>query len=422
MPHLTDDDRALLAGASGSGAQLAMRLVVELAEAVGARSLRDVSAAHIDGCLYHGRAALDFAERLVGGGASVSVPTTLNVGSLDLLHPDLFRGGDASRRRARALMAAYQRLGCEPTWTCAPYLLESRPAMGDQVAFGESNAIAFVNSVLGARTERYGDFIDACAAITGRVPDFGLHREENRRGELVFDLAGLPDELLLSDVLFPVLGHLIGRRSASRIPVVLGLPPTTSEDQLKAFGAAAASSGSVALFHAVGLTPEAPSLEQALGGRADVERVEVTAQALRQARDELTSTPATTIEAVSLGTPHASLSELRELAELIAGERVSESVELYVSTGRQNLAPLEADGALTSLESAGVTVLVDTCTYVTPILRSRRGPVMTNSGKWAYYAPANLGVEVIFGSLRECVRSAITGRLWRDPALWTGVE
>ena len=303
MLVLTDDDRDALGCAYGPGRQLAMRLMVELARALEAPALRDISAAHIDGCLFHGQAALDFAERLAADDTKAAVPTTLNVGSLDLLHPELFRGSDEQRERSRRLMDAYERLGCEPTWTCAPYLLRRRPQLGDQVAFGESNAIAFVNSVLGARTERYGDFIDACAAVTGRVPDFGLHRDENRRGEIVFDAAGLPGALLREDVLYPVLGHLVGLECGSSIPVIDGLPPETTEDQMKAFGAAAASSGSVALFHVVGVTPEATSLEEALGGAPPARTVAVTPAALSAARDELTSTRAATIEAVSLGTP-----------------------------------------------------------------------------------------------------------------------
>ena len=421
MTQLSDRDRRLLGGDEGPGRELAMRLIVALAEALGATRLRDVSAAHIDGCLYHGQAALDFAERLAADGTEVSVPTTLNVGSLDLLHPELYRGDDETRERARRLMDAYERLGCAATWTCAPYLLAKRPSFGDQVAFGESNAIAFVNSVLGARTERYGDFIDACAAVTGRVPDFGLHREENRRGEVVFDLAELPDALLAQDVVFPVLGHLVGKLAGSDVPVIDGLSSGTSEDQLKAFGAAAASSGAVALYHVVGVTPEAPTLEQALGGRPPSRTTSVSAAELRGARDELTSTGSDAIEAVSLGTPHASLDELHSLAELLGDERVDPGVELYVSTGRQNLATLEAEGSLGRLDAAGVRIVVDTCTYVTPIIGTRRGPVMTNSAKWAYYAPANLGIDVVFGSLEECARSAVLGRVWRDPTLWEGI-
>ncbi|HZA82223.1 MAG TPA: aconitase X, partial [Actinomycetes bacterium] len=287
--RLSDGDRALLAGAGDPAGQLAMRIVVEVARLGGAAELIDVASAHIDGCLYHGQAGLDFAERLLRDGAAVRVPTTLNVASLDLLHPDRFRGDPETAGAARRLMDAYVAMGCRPTWTCAPYQLPERPGFGEHVAWAESNAIVFANSVLGARTDRYGDFIDICAAVTGRVPNTGLHLSDRRRGQLVFDVHGLPDPVLEQDLLYPLLGHLIGARSGKLVPVVDGLPGGTDEDRLKAVGAAAASSGEVGLVHVVGSTPEAPTLAEALQRRQPVEVVEVTPAMLRAARDQLTT-------------------------------------------------------------------------------------------------------------------------------------
>ena len=259
--ELTAGDRAWLTGEHGEGAALAMRLVVKMAEVARAPRLRDITQAHIDSCLYHGQAGLDFAERLLGGGATVAIPATLNVSSLDLLHPELVRLDDETRERAKRLMDTHVAFGCRPTWTCAPYQLPDRPGFGEHVAWAESNAIVFANSVLGARTNRYGDFIDICAAITGRVPDSGLHTDEGRRATLLLRLEGLSDELLDAEVLYPVLGHLLGRLAGSQVAAIEWLPSDTSEDRLKAVGAAAASSGSVALFHAIGVTPEAPTGE-----------------------------------------------------------------------------------------------------------------------------------------------------------------
>ena len=215
-----------------------MRLIIRVAGAMGAQRLIDVTSAHIDGCLYHGEAGLDFAERLATGGGRVVVPTTLNVATLDRLHPELFRGDDHLRERGGRLMDAYEAMGCRPTWTCAPYQLASRPGRGEQVAWAESNAIVFVNSVLGARTDRYGDFIDICAALTGRVPDAGLHRTENRVGEVLYRLTNIPPRLIDDAMLYPVLGHLIGFDCGTSIPAIVGLPPDSAdEDRLKALGA-----------------------------------------------------------------------------------------------------------------------------------------------------------------------------------------
>ena len=418
---LTPHDEDLLSGHRGDAARIGMRIIVEMARVAGARRLIDVRSAHIDGCLFHGRAGLDFAERLASAGGRIVIPATLNVGSLDLLHPALFRGDEETARLARRLMDAYVAMGCEPTWTCAPYQLPERPGPGEHVAWAESSAIVFANSDLGARTDRYGDFIDICAAITGRVPDAGLHRTENRRGRVLFDLEDIPKRLLHEDVLYPVLGHLAGLEAGKEVPVFDGLPESTTDDQLKALGAAAASSGSVALFHAVGLTPEAPSLADAFHGGKPIRTVRVFPEMLVQPRDSLSTSPGRELAAVSLGTPHFSVTEFGKLVPLleeIGG--VHPGVDLYVSTSRHVLSEIEGRGWLPVCEGAGLQIVTDTCTYVTPILRHKHGPVMTNSAKWAYYAPANIGVEAVFGSLTECVRSAHVGEVWRDEGLWTG--
>jgi predicted aconitase len=416
--ELSADDRAMLDGERGEAARLAMRIVVDLAEVMEADRLIDVASAHVDGCLYHGPAGLEFAERLVAGGAAVSVPTTLNTGSLDLLHPELVRETPERAGAARRQMDLYVAMGCRATWTCAPYQLPGRPSLGQQIAWAESNAIVFANSVLGARTNRYGDFIDICAAITGRVPHAGLHREGNRRAEIVFRLSGISERLLEENVVYPVLGQLVGREAGSAVVAIQGLPPDTSEDQLKSLGAAAASSGSVALFHAVGITPEAPTLEAALGGRRASRTVQINPERLRAARDELSTTSREDLAAVSLGTPHFSLAEFEALMPLLDDIRVNPHVDLFISTGRDVLAEVERRGWLSLLQTAGARIVTDTCTYITPIMRVEDGPVMTNSAKCAWYAPMNVGAEVVFGSLEECVRSAASGRVWRDERLW----
>jgi predicted aconitase len=275
----------------------------------------------------------------------------------------------------------------------------------------------FANSVLGARTNRYGDFIDVSAAITARVPDAGLHRTEERRARVVFDVTGLSPELLASDVLYPVLGLVVGSETGEEIPVIVGLPPGTDEDRLKAIGAATASSGAVALFHAVGSTPEAPTLEAALQGDAPSRTVAVDGARLRATRDGLgTAGPGAPLQAVCVGTPHASQAEVARIAAALDGDLVR--VPVYVNIGRDTLAALDERGEAQPLRDAGVTFVTDTCTYVTPLVREVRGLVMTSSAKWAYYAPGNVGVEVAFGGLEECIRSAVRGEVWRDDGIW----
>ncbi len=210
-----------------------------------------------------------------------------------------------------------------------------------------------------------------------------------------------------------MLGHLLGRRAGSDVWAIDGLPPNTSEDRLKAIGAAAASSGSVALFHAIGVTPEAPTWEAVAAERTREEAI--TLADLRAARDDLSPVGVDAeIGAVSVGTPHASEEQLRRLAALVAV--TPPRIPFYVNTGRAHLA---AVGSIAEdLADAGVTVVTDTCTYITPVLHGITAGVMTDSGKWAWYAPSNLGFDVALGSLEDCVRSAAVGRVVRVGRQW----
>ena len=284
---LTAEEQAIAAGRDGEGAAMAMRIVAESGRLLGAQRLIPIASAHIDGALYHGDSGTLFAEKLVAGGAHVGVRATLNVGALDLTGCALVRLKEPQRGMARRMMEAYRALGCEQSWTCAPYQAGHRPAKGTDVAWGESNAVVFCNSVLGARTNRYGDFLDIACAIAARAPDYGLHRQENRRARLVFDVSGLPAAFLAAETAWPILGSLYGREVGDAIGVVTGIPPHPGEDALKAFGAAAASSGAVGLFHIAGVTPEAPDLDSALGGAAPETTIRVTPEMAEAARARL---------------------------------------------------------------------------------------------------------------------------------------
>lgn len=396
---------------------LAHRLLARYAAIVGAERLIPITRAHIDGCLYHGPASLDFARTMAESGAQVCVPTTLNVGAIDLLHPKNFRGPPEIVAAGREMRQHYVALGCRQTWTCAPYQLVERPALGEQVAWAESNAIVFANSVLGARTERYGDFIDLCAAITGTVPEVGLHTDEGRLGRVLVEIRGVPDATMRRDTFFATLGHLLGKQVGTAIAVVDGVE-AARDDDLKALGAAAASSGAVAMFHMVGITPEAPTRSAAFGGRSPERTIRIGPHELAAAAAELTSTQETSLGAVSIGTPHFSYDEFTRLRALLGGRHIAERLEFFVSTGRDTLARVDAEGWGDELRASGVQVVTDTCTYLTPILTGRPGAVMTNSAKWAWYAPNNLGYEVVFGSLEECVESAVRGEVWRDVTQW----
>ncbi|MFM2422846.1 MAG: hypothetical protein RL291_1376 [Pseudomonadota bacterium] len=407
---LTPDEAAMRRGDAGPGAALAMDILATYSDALGAERLIPVTRSHIDGCLYHGQASLDFIDRLVDLGARVRVPTTLNIGAMDLIHPELVRLPAKEAHDGRRLMTQHEALGCISSFTCAPYQTLFRPQFGEQIAWGESNAIVFANSVIGARTNRYGDFIDLCCAITGRAPAWGLHLDENRRGEIVFEI----DDMPRSDTLYVGVGLVVGKHAGDRIPVLVGLPPPETEDSLKALGAASASSGSVALFHAVGITPEAPTLKDALGGRTPIATHRITKADIASALARFSmADDGTPISAVCLGTPHFSLAEWQRLDRVVAQQRPSGRVPIYVNTGRATLEAITTSGLLARLEPFGVRAVADTCTYIVPILENLSGVVMTNSGKWAYYGPGNLGVRAVLADLEDCIASAVSGVVTR---------
>ena len=410
MPvSLTAEERAIAGGERGEGAAMAMRIVAETARLMGAERLIPIESAHIDGALYHGDSGTLFAERLVAGGAKTSVRATLNVGAIDLTGCSRNRLPPHELEMAGRMMTAYRSLGCEPTWTCAPYQAGHRPRQGSQVAWGESNAVAFCNSVLGARTNRYGDFLDIACAVSGRAPDYGLHRTENRRATVVFDVSQIDPALLASAVAWPVLGNLYGRLIGESIGVISGLSFRPGEDILKAFGATAASTGSVGLFHVAGATPEAPDEATALHHTPPAERIVVTADLVRDAQRRLsTAERADRIDAVAIGSPHLSIEEFDTLRALLNGRTVV--VPIYACTGRHVLRLLERDGHRHDLESRGIIIVADTCVVVTPILPEKPGAIlMTNSGKFSHYAPSNTGYSVLYGSLSDCVESAVKG-------------
>jgi predicted aconitase len=309
-------------------------------------------------------------------------------------------------------------MGTIPTWTCAPYQTEMRPSFGQQIAWGESNAIVFANSVLGARTERYPDLFDICCAITGRVPAVGLHLTENRAGQLLFRLLDVPQQLQQSDDFYPILGNLIGKRTLDKIPVIDGLLARPEEDQLKAFGAATASSGGVALFHIIGITPEAQTREAAFHGKLPQETIEVTMEDLKQSRRELTHTDSSKLDMVVLGSPHFSLAEYRRLAPMLEGKRRHPNVKFLVTSSRAMTQLAERAGLLEPLREFGAQITVDTCILTSPMLPEEIQNLMTNSAKFAYYAPGLLDRKITFGSLEDCVNSAVTGEIIRDESLW----
>jgi cis-L-3-hydroxyproline dehydratase len=418
--ELTEHDRALLAGSYGKAAQVAMQIVLRMAQIQGATQLVDITQAHIDGCIYTGPASLRFAQQLVAWGAKVRVPTTLNSISVDQRRWRELGIDPALGVPASALGDAYMAMGAQLSFTCAPYLLDSAPKAGEQIVWAESNAVVYANSVLGARTLKYPDYLDICIALTGRAPLIGCHLEDQRKARLQIELPTLGT---LDDAFYPLLGYHIGALAGSRIPLIMGLKQQHPDlDDLKAFGAAFATTSAAPLFHIAGVTPEALDPAQVIDGPLPV--IKVSLEDLLLSWHELNSARDPQVDVVSLGNPHFSLSEFAHLARLCQGRKRHPDVVLAITCGRAVLEQARAAGHVGVLEAFGAVIVSDTCWCMLgePVIPPAARNLMTNSGKYAHYAPGLVGRKVHFASLAECVDAACSatasGRLpaWLQPA------
>jgi len=420
--RLTEHDRALLDGRHGKAAQMAMQIVLRMAELQGAEHLVDVTQAHIDGCIYTGPASLRFARKLVQWGAKVRVPTTLNSISVDQRRWRELGIDPALGEPASALGDAYMAMGAQLSFTCAPYLLDTAPKAGEQIVWAESNAVVYANSVLGARTLKYPDYLDISIALTGRAPLIGCHLDAQRKALLQLELPTLGE---LDDAFYPLLGYHIGALAGSRVPLVLGLEKRKpSLDDLKAFGAAFATTSAAPLFHIAGVTPEAidPALVLDADTSTPVEKIRL--KDLLSSWRELNSARDNRVDVVSLGNPHFSLSEFAHLARLCRGRQRHPDVVLAITCGRAVLEQAREAGHIAVIQAFGATLVTDTCWCMLgePVIPLAAKTLMTNSGKYAHYAPGLVGRKVHFASLAECVDAACTatasGRLpaWLQPA------
>ena len=414
--ELTEHDRALLDGSYGKAAQVAMQIVLRMAQLQGAGQLIDITQAHIDGCIYTGPASLRFAQQLVEWGAKVRVPTTLNSISVDQRRWRELGIDPALGVPASALGDAYMAMGAQLSFTCAPYLLDSAPKAGEQIVWAESNAVVYANSVLGARTLKYPDYLDICIALTGRAPLIGCHLESQRKARLHVELPPLAN---LDDAFYPLLGYHIGALAGSRIPLVSGLEQQHPDhDDLKAFGAAFATTSAAPLFHIAGVTPEALNPEQVVDGPLPV--IKISLQDLRLSWQELNSARDPKVDVVSLGNPHFSLSEFAHLARLCQGRQRHPEVVLAITCGRAILEQARAAGHIAVLEAFGATLVSDTCWCMLgePVIPPAARNLMTNSGKYAHYAPGLVGRKVHFASLAECVDAACSATASGRLPLW----
>ncbi|MBN2195852.1 MAG: aconitase X catalytic domain-containing protein [Polyangiaceae bacterium] len=395
--RLTDEERSLLDGAAGQAAKKAMQILVALGDIYGAEDLVPVRSVQVSGVSFHnlGEAGLEWLESMAVDGR-VRAVTTLNPAGMDLEEWRAQGIDPGFAERQLRLVAAYTRMGIAPTCTCTPYLVGNLPGPGEHVAWAESSAVAYANSVLGARTNREGGPSALAAALTGRTPRYGLHLDAHRVPEVEVVI----EAELASTAAWGALGRVIGKRAGTRV-ALLRTRARPSVAELKSLGASVVTFGGSPLFFLEGLTP-AP-------GTRPTDSIVVQATDLEGAIAEL-SDGKDEIDLVALGCPHASLEELAELARMLDGRTVEK--ETWVCTARPTKLAAEKLGIVAAIERSGARVMADTCFAVTP-LESRRGAtIATDSAKGAYYASGHNKLRVHLGTVQDCVNAAVTGR-WR---------
>jgi predicted aconitase len=436
--HLTPEEKAMLAGDFGPGIKKAVEIIVALGKIYGAQELVPVRSVQVAGVSYKnlGDAGLEFLREWAGQGVQVRVPTTLNPAGMDLTHWRELGISEEFARKQMAVIEAFEAMGVVPSCSCTPYLTGNLPAFGQHIAWSESSAVSFANSVLGARTNREGGPSALAAAITGRTARYGLHLDENRRATHVIEVR-CP---LASEADFGALGYLVGKRVGNGVPTFKGLDksqialagrqtsassvePSSGSDadfplralnrdlpelghrgqgMLKALGAAMAASGAVALYHVEGVTPEARAGDVVAAGAETV-----VIDSLDEGYAALNS-PVDQIDLVSIGCPHAWLVEIEEVARWLEGKRVK--AKLWITTARETRERAQEKGLVERIEAAGGRVVADTCLVVAPIEELGLRSMATNSAKAAFYAPTHSGLEVRFGRLEQCLEAAVTGR------------
>jgi predicted aconitase len=405
---LTTEERAMLAGEAGPGVQRAMEIVVALGRIYGAADLVPVTSVQVSGVSYKnlGEAGLQFLQEWASEGARTRVPATLNPAGMDLVAWRELGFDEEFARRQVAVVEAYVALGVEPAATCAPYLIGGVPERGQHLAWAESSAVSYANSILGARTNREGGPSALAAAIAGRTARYGLHLDDGRRATAVVDVR-CP---LRSEADLGALGFLVGREVGNGVPILRGVRHEGLA--LRSLGAAMAASGAVALYHVEGVTPEAKD------GMALVPGVrELAVDDLAPAYRALNG-PAEQIDLVSLGCPHASLAEIEAVAGYLDGRMLAAA--LWITTSRATRQAAEQAGLVARIEAAGGRVVADTCMVVAPVAGLGFRSMATNSAKMAFYAPCHSGLSVRFGPAEQCLEAGLAGRWPELPSMPEG--
>jgi len=393
--QLTPEEQAMYDGKHGIAIEKSMEILVALGDIYGAENMVDITSAQISGVSYKtiGEAGLEYLDELAASGVKVKVPSTLNPAGIDLERWEDLKFSKQFVEKQNKIIAAYQKMGISTTCTCTPYLVGNVPIMGSHIAWSESSAVCYANSVLGARTNREGGPGALAAAICGKTAAYGYHLDEGRKAKYVFEL-----EIPLKGVDYGALGYIVGKIVGGGVPY-FKLKNIPSINELKSLGAALASSGAVALYHVEGVTPE---YEEALKSEDMdlIERISVTEDDVMDARKKL-STTAQKPDLICIGCPHASLDEIEKIAEKISGRKLS--TPFWVCTSIPVKAAADRMGYTKTIENAGGKLICDTCMVVSPIEDLGFKVIGVDSAKAANYVPTMCGLDVVYDEFEDLI-------------------
>jgi len=390
----------MLNGEFGEGTQKAMELLVAIGDALDAEKMIPISCAHAASSGQEGD--MYFVELLADGEAYCKVPTTTNP-VYDFEYFDkLFEIPKDEADVARRVKEAYMRVGATLSWSCTPYIAENIPLYGENVAFSESSATPYVNSVLGARTNREAAQSALAAGVIGKTPKYGLHIKDNRKGTVLVQV----EAILKDEFDYTLLGFYVGKQIGYGIPVLTNISRRPNTEELINFCAMSNTSGAIPMFYIPGFTVEASTVQEAFHGDSPKDKITVTNNELIQTRKEL-QTISGKIDFVMLGCPHYTLKQVEQVARLLNGKKIHDKVALWVCTSATTKLLADRNGYVHIIEKAGGHLVADTC-IDEPCWYAYKNKVgMTDSPKCAYYRRFK---EAIVARLKDCVEAAISGK------------
>lgn len=398
--YLTPDEQGMLEGKEGPLVQKCMKVLVTLGEIYGAKRMIKIKSVHAPGVSYRvaGDAGLEYVRDASKQG-KFKIPMTLNTTGIDCFDTETLGFPKDFIKGQIALNEAYEKMGAVPTYTCTPYVVGGCPGFGEHVAWGESSAIIYVNSVIGARTNREGGPTALAAAVCGCVPEYGYHLDENRKATHLVKVS-YP---IKTNRDFAVLGYYVGSKVGNKVPCFTGIKERPVVEQYKALGAALASSGGIALYHVAGFTPEAPTSEIILKdeyetlafGEAEYQEV------------EMKFTLKVPADLVVIGCPHCTINEVADIAKALAGKKVK--VDTWVCLSNQVYQLADRMGFVKQITDAGATFVRDTCPILCPTSSKGYKGVATNSGKLAHYIRGLWNMDSELVQFEDCMRVALGG-------------